>query len=32
LLIFFLWIKRWNIQTMLEPEPAGRALVSLSTR
>jgi asparagine synthase (glutamine-hydrolysing) len=32
LLIFFLWIKRWNIQTMPEAEPAGRALVSLSTR
>ena len=29
LLILFLWIKRWNIQTLPEPEPAGRRLVSL---
>jgi asparagine synthase (glutamine-hydrolysing) len=31
LLILFLWIKRWNIQTAPEPEPAGRRLASLST-
>jgi asparagine synthase (glutamine-hydrolysing) len=30
LLILFLWIKRWNIQTLSEPEPAGKRLVSLS--
>jgi asparagine synthase (glutamine-hydrolysing) len=30
LLILFLWIKRWNIQTVSEPEPAGKSFVSLS--
>ncbi len=30
LLILFLWIKRWNIQTSPEPEPASKRLVSLS--
>jgi len=30
LLILFLWIKRWNIQTLREPEPADQKLVSLS--
>jgi asparagine synthase (glutamine-hydrolysing) len=30
LLILFLWIKRWNIQTIPEQEPAERTLVSLS--
>jgi asparagine synthase (glutamine-hydrolysing) len=30
LLILFLWIKRWNIQTLSEPEPAGKRVVSLS--
>jgi asparagine synthase (glutamine-hydrolysing) len=30
LLILFLWIKRWNIQTRSEREAAGKRLVSLS--
>jgi asparagine synthase (glutamine-hydrolysing) len=30
LLILFLWIKRWNIQTLSEPEPAGKRFVSPS--
>ena len=30
LLILFLWIKRWNIQTLSEPEPAAKSFVSLS--
>jgi asparagine synthase (glutamine-hydrolysing) len=30
LLILFLWIKRWNIQTLREPEPADKRVVSLS--
>jgi len=30
LLILFLWIKRWNIQTHSEPEPEGKRFVSLS--
>jgi len=30
LLILFLWIKRWNIQTRSEREAAGKKLVSLS--
>jgi asparagine synthase (glutamine-hydrolysing) len=30
LLILFLWIKRWNVQTLSEPEPAGKRFVSLS--
>ena len=30
LLILFLWIKRWNIQTLSEPEPAGKSFASLS--
>jgi asparagine synthase (glutamine-hydrolysing) len=30
LLILFLWIKRWNIQTRSEQEAAGKRLVSLS--
>lgn len=27
LMILFLWIKRWNIQTLPEPEPAGKRFV-----
>jgi asparagine synthase (glutamine-hydrolysing) len=30
LLILFLWIKRWNIQTLSEPEPADKRFVSPS--
>jgi asparagine synthase (glutamine-hydrolysing) len=30
LLILFLWIKRWNIQTLSEPEPASKRLISVS--
>jgi asparagine synthase (glutamine-hydrolysing) len=30
LLILFLWIKRWNIQTLSEPEAADKKLVSVS--
>ena len=30
LLILFLWIKRWNVQTLPEPEPAGKQAVSFS--
>ncbi len=30
LLILFLWIKRWNIQTRSEPEPASKSFVSPS--
>jgi len=30
LLILFLWIKRWNVQTLPEPEPAGKRVVSFS--
>jgi asparagine synthase (glutamine-hydrolysing) len=30
LLILFLWIKRWNVQTLSEMEPAVRRVVSLS--
>jgi asparagine synthase (glutamine-hydrolysing) len=30
LLILFLWIKRWNIQTLSEPEQEDKRFVSLS--
>ncbi len=30
LLILFLWLKRWNIQTLSEPEPAAHESLSLS--